>query len=274
MQTTIVVGVLIGQLAAFPACKMDDEQALGKMSEAVHLQEEQEKSFAKTRRTCYGLIGSDRVVHVMFTANLIMGLGAGMTVKFYPIFFKEEVKLDPATLQVMFSSLVGVGLVGTLLAERVSRSVGRLQIIIPCIACGVCATSSIGLLDSWGHKGATIMLPLFIFRCFCMWSTMALQGSVVADYTPKSQRGRWKALNSVTALGWSGSAAVGGWLIDKYGYGFCFISTACLQALSIPLLCMLMPHVANELDLRARLDVADAKQTPLLAADEVLGDLP
>eukprot|EP00409_Alexandrium_fundyense_P006844 CAMPEP_0195048144 /NCGR_PEP_ID=MMETSP0347-20130606/43642_1 /TAXON_ID=2932 /ORGANISM="Alexandrium fundyense, Strain CCMP1719" /LENGTH=38 /DNA_ID= /DNA_START= /DNA_END= /DNA_ORIENTATION= len=38
-----------------------------------------------------------------------------------------------------------------------------------------------------------------------MWSTGALKGSVIADYTPKSQRARWKALESITAMGWSGS---------------------------------------------------------------------
>merc|ERR1712037_627695 len=79
-----------------------------------------------------------------------------------------------------------------------------------------------------------------------MWSVGALEGSVVADYTPKATRGRWKALNSVTGLGFSGSAALGGWIIDAYGYGPCFVITACFQALSVPLLLSLWNVVAME----------------------------
>ena len=63
-------------------------------------------------------------------------------------------------------------------------------------------------------------------------------GSIIADYTPKARRhvadlsprlphvhvaayrqatrGRWKALSSVAVVGWSGSAAVGGWLIETW----------------------------------------------------------
>lgn len=71
------------------------------------------------------------------------------------------------------------------------------------------------------------------------WSCTPLLGSIIADYTPKAwhggdlspgipghllsqrrrrqaTRGRWKALSSVAVVGWSGSAAVGGWLIETW----------------------------------------------------------
>ena len=46
----------------------------------------------------------------------------------------------------------------------------------------------------------------------------------------KATRGRWKALSSISVAGWSGSAAVGGWLIatclaSREGFSkvnFCF----------------------------------------------------
>ena len=66
------------------------------------------------------------------------------------------------------------------------------------------------------------MLPVFLLRCSSMWGAFPLLGSVIetwlqfqghaillmqcgmpreADYTPKAQRGRWKALGSITAMG-------------------------------------------------------------------------
>merc|ERR1711988_1476270 len=132
----------------------------------------------------------------------------------------------------MFGSLSAFTVVGTLLASRASKRWGRLQVVIPCLTGGVAATMILGLARDY-YTTASVMMPLFIARCTLMWSVMALQGSIVADYTPKSQRGRWKALNSITGMGWSGSAAVGGWLIDRWGYGVCFTITAAFQFLCI-----------------------------------------
>ena len=38
------------------------------------------------------------------------------------------------------------------------------------------------------------------------------------DFVPKKERARWKALESVSAFGWCGSAALGGYLGDKHGF--------------------------------------------------------
>lgn len=56
--------------------------------------------------------------------------------------------------------------------------------------------------------------------------TGALTQSIMNDYAPKKTRGRWNALDSVRAIGWSGSAALGGWLVDHYGYEISFFATA------------------------------------------------
>merc|ERR1712232_564502 len=81
------------------------------------------------------------------------------------------------------------------------------------------------------------------------WSVGALEGSIIADYTPKATRARWKALNAVSGMGFSGSAALGGWIIDRYGFGPCFMLTACFQASALPLLFSLRRVVALESDI-------------------------
>jgi len=58
------------------------------------------------------------------------------------------------------------------------------------------------------------------------------------DFVLKTSRGKWNAVDGVTRLSWSGSALVGGLLIDKYGYGYTFYFTAILQFIAY---CFLIP---------------------------------
>eukprot|EP00928_Gymnodinium_smaydae_P055449 TRINITY_DN38990_c0_g1_i1.p1 TRINITY_DN38990_c0_g1~~TRINITY_DN38990_c0_g1_i1.p1 ORF type:complete len:490 (+),score=100.30 TRINITY_DN38990_c0_g1_i1:91-1560(+) len=270
MQVVIVAGTLIGQLSNLFGVLMDDSKALGEESEAVHLQtnlldtsdpkqaeedpQKEEEDLTKGgSATCFGLVTPASVVYVMFVHNLIMSLGAGMTIKFFPVFFQQEGHLSPGLVNATFASLSGFTVVATLMAQKAAKRYGRLEVIIPCTTLAVIATFMMGIARPF-YTNAYIMIPLFVVRCTLMWSCSALKGSVVADYTPKSTRGRWKALSSITAMGWSGSAAVGGWLIDKYGYGDCFVITSLFQALAIPMLVVLLPHVAKETELTKALE--------------------
>ncbi|KAK3259990.1 hypothetical protein CYMTET_31037, partial [Cymbomonas tetramitiformis] len=56
-----------------------------------------------------------------------------------------------------------------------------------------------------------------------------LKKSVLMDYAPRHTRARWNSLDSITRFGWSGSAILGGYLVDKTDYPFTFLITAILQ---------------------------------------------
>jgi len=268
MKWVISIGVVMGLLSLPPAWRMDDNKALGEHSEAVHLQarlrtgaendegEVRELRLRESRATCFGLVTTRRVRFIFFIGELLLSLGAGMTVKFFPVFFDIECHEDPATVQVMFASLFLVTALGTSLANKLAKHFGRMQVVVPCFMIGVCCTILLGSLKPF-YQYPGVMVPIFMLRCSIMWSCGALKGSVIADYTPKSSRGRWKALESITAFGWSGSAAVGGWLIDRVGYGLTFVVTGSFQAIVIPLWCMLLPLVAKESELLRASEAAD-----------------
>ena len=44
----------------------------------------------RKKTSCFGLITVPRVRLVMFCIEMILTTGAGMTVKFFPVFFKER----------------------------------------------------------------------------------------------------------------------------------------------------------------------------------------
>ena len=59
----------------------------------------------------------------------------------------------------------------------------------------------------------------------------------------KQRRARWKSLESIAQFGWCGSAALGGYLADKYDYGFTFGITACIQGSALFVWAFLLPII-------------------------------
>ena len=79
----------------------------------------------------------------------------------------------------------------------------------------------------------SIILPVYILRTSLINSTRGLSRSILMDHVTKSHRGRWNAVESLCSFGWGGSAAVGGYLVDRYDYKQTFMFTAVLQLISI-----------------------------------------
>ena len=52
------------------------------------------------------------------------------------------------------------------------------------------------------------------------------------DNVPKEERGKWASLESVNMFSWSGSAALGGILVERKGILFNFCFTAVLQLIA------------------------------------------
>lgn len=56
---------------------------------------------------------------------------------------------------------------------------------------------------------------------------------------------KWNAVESIAAFGWSGSAVIGGLLVDNYGFGVSFGFTAFIQMLAWFPLILLLPLVVK-----------------------------
>jgi len=273
MKWVIVIGIIIGLPAPIPLCLMDDRRALGRQSEAVYLQQEfttaatsqnreaRELATRSARTACCGLITVQRVRLLLFAGDVLLCVAIGMTVKFFPVFFHVECKQSPVTVQFIFASMSLLAAVGSLVTNKIAKRVGRLQVVIPCFMIGTVCTVLLGSLRSL-YTVSAVIIPLFLLRCSMMRSTESLRYSIVADYTPKSERARWKALESVSSVGWYFSTALGGFLIDRVGYGLTFVISGCFQATVVPLWILLSPIVAKESELLA------ASEVPELSEDD------
>ena len=127
---------------------------------------------------------------------------------------------------------------------------------------GITLLFVIALMPDYLENHPYLLIPLFLLRCTFLQSTYPIEESVLMDNVPKDQRGRWKSLESVSSFGWSGSAALGGYLASKYDYTFTFIITASIQTIGNLFLILLMPLVPKDEKKVNKLQtkVADSKE--------------
>eukprot|EP00038_Savillea_parva_P007323 m.169300 g.169300 ORF g.169300 m.169300 type:complete len:624 (-) comp13085_c0_seq1:115-1986(-) len=103
-----------------------------------------------------------------------------------------------------------------------------------------CTPVDCGIHDYWYYILILYFLSTFQHCC------RPLKKSILMDYTRKSTRGRWNSLDSVTRFGWSGSAVLGGYIIDRWDYGASFLATAIMQILSATILFALLPLLGTD----------------------------
>ncbi|KAH8065592.1 major facilitator superfamily-like protein [Aureococcus anophagefferens] len=132
-----------------------------------------------------------RIAATVCAADVVSMLGSGMTIKFFPLFFWKEVGLTPIQVQVIYV-LAPSGIAAcSLVAQRVARRTRADD--------GRDGFAGISLLVAMSRVGAGV-----------------------------AERARWSG-ESINLFSWSGSAALGGYLIDRHGYRVTFLVTAAIQ---------------------------------------------
>ena len=184
---------------------------------------------------------------ILCLQSLVFALGSGMTIKFFPLFFKEEVGMSPSQVQLIYVlvplSMVAFSGVG----EKISSTgFGRVQTMVLLNSMGVFCLYAMVFCKHYLDSNPLALVPIYVLRTALMNCTYPLNESILMDYVPKNERARWKSLDSVVSFGWCGSAALGGWLSDKYDYTFTFLITAIIQTIGILCFFPLIPLVPRK----------------------------
>ena len=236
MGLTLVPGVLASALAWL----YSDRRSLDTQSDAV-----QDLPDPTQQADEEDVGGSGWVAPLLALAELVLCLGAGMSVKFWPIFFldPQAAALTPIQLNAVFcvSTIVKAQLIlwAKALAGSLARCCagalggdGRMEAVLIFSLLGIGTRVLIALTPEWWGE-LPVIAALYILQTCLMNATHPLEKSVFMDMVSKSQRGRWAASDAVGMLGWSGSAAVGGWIIKRYGYSTLFLATSAVQLLGL-----------------------------------------
>jgi len=244
LKSVMYFGLAISGLSLFLIFFMSDEYTLGDDSEAVEMDKE---STEKNRSTNFHLKLPSKaryVPYILLVSNLIIGIGAGMTVKYFPLFFIKIYDLKPISVQViMGTTSIFTGFSGPI-TQRFSIKKGRAQLIFIVQTLAIVCLYLIAL-----YPPVYFVIPLFIARGSLMNASQPLSRSIIMDLVPKRYRGKWNSIEAIAwGLFWNISAAIGGFLIGPNdNFRLVFLTTASIYAVGTALVLLIFPLVPSEI---------------------------
>ena len=175
---------------------------------------------------------------------------AGLTAQFFVLFFTKDVWLSMTSIYLLEAAASLAGALCSQASARVAKHAGR-SLTMFCAV--VLSTGSTFLLTA--DLPPELLSAFFLLRrglgnCF-----KPLLDSIIADFTPSAHRGKWNAVLSLSMVGWSGTAFLGGYLADLCGYRYViFVSSLMFSGAACLFLGPLIWLVPCSLDVKQALD--------------------
>ena len=221
------------------------------------------------------------VASLIFASDLAGALASGMTLKFFSMFFLQACGLGPVAVSAVGTLAPAAVAVASVAAGRAARTVGRLPLALITRALDVCLLVGMAYMPTPAPGGAgpdapptSLLTPavsalvlVHIVRMAAANAARPLVRAILMENVPKKHRAKVNALDSVRTFSWSGSAALGGWLIELCGFGDTFLVTAAIKlAAMAPLLPLLAVVVDDGPGSEAARDAARPRSAARLGA--------
>lgn len=239
LKIVMITGLIISLTSIIIMLFLKDRNEMGEESEGI-LAKEQEGTLKQKK---VSLKKKQAVPLILISSSFIIGAGAGMTVKFFPVFFRDIYSFQPIAVQIILGvSFFITGLI-SVYTQKHSVKRGRPQMIILVQGLSIICLAGMAL-----YPPVWLLIPLFIARGALMNAAQPLNRSIMMDFVPKSKRGFWNSLQTVAwGLFWNASAAIGGFLIGDNNYALCFFITAIVYIVGTLPNILLIPLVKKEL---------------------------
>ena len=229
LKQVIFVGVIALIIGVIILSLMDDKYSLGKESESINKITYMNGSTASQTSFKKGLqvIKDNNIALFIVFLGLVIGIGAGMTVRFFPIFFKEIYNLPPTVMNFMyFLSFVLTGIMGIVVSKSV-KLIGKIESIILVQIVAIICLLIIAMIPP-----LSIVVPIFLLRGAFMNSSQPLKNAMIMDLVPKKNRGIFQSLEVLSQnFFWSLSAGVGGFLLEYYNFPVLYVATATIYVI-------------------------------------------
>ena len=174
--------------------------------------------------------GPDFIIAFKFAVqSALIGLGAGIIVPFLNLYFKDHFHLKPGSIGTIFSVGSFFFLFFGLFGPRISKKIGILRGAI------LYELLSVPFLIILGSRPPLVLAIFsFWFRGGLMNAGTPLLSTLQMNLISRGRRGTISGfLIIVDSLSRAFGTLIGGFLIDKYGFGLNFYLTAILYSVSI-----------------------------------------
>lgn len=168
------------------------------------------------------------IILLSLLSSYIIGLGAGISIPYFPRFFFDIYKIDLANLNLLFSAMIVFTAIWGKINANLADRWGRNQLI----AINQMVSVLLLFLLSSIPPFSLAFLALFV-RNAAMNGTGPLFNTIQMDYSPRRYRSLVNAVNSIAwGLFFSLGQIFGGRLVDYFGFSIPFIITATLYFLA------------------------------------------
>lgn len=239
----LIIGVMILSL-------MDDKYSLGMESESEGMQNSttEDHGHLGIIQKSKQITGENKIPLFIVALGVVIGIGAGMTVRFFPIFFKEIYNLPPSIMNFMyFLNFVLTGIFG-ILAVRAVKYIGKIESIIVVQLIAIVCLFIIAMIPP-----LAIVIPIFILRGAFMNSSQPVKNAIVMDLVRKKNRGIFQSLEVLSQnFFWSLSAGVGGFLLQYYNFPVLYIATASIYVVGTLPYLLIRTKISNKYGIKAK----------------------
>ncbi|MCP4684339.1 MAG: MFS transporter [bacterium] len=146
--------------------------------------------------------------------NFLIGTGAGLIIPFMNLYFRDRFFLPPDKIGLYFILLSFGMLVGTLCGPLLTRRLGLVRTIV------ITQLASIPFMLTLAYSSVLLLVvPAFVIRGGLMNLGVPISTNFGMELSEKKEQGLVNALLSVSwTSSWMVSVAIGGSLIEHYGY--------------------------------------------------------
>jgi len=173
-------------------------------------------------------IHSGRMIAKLFLPNLIVGIGAGLSIPFLNLYFKDIFNSPAYMIGIFYSMQQFLMITGLLAAPLAAERIGKIRTIV------VSQLISIPFLVILGttHLLALAVLA-FLIRAAFMNMAQPLYTNFAMEKVHHEDQPLTNAFLTIAfTAGWGVSANFGGYLIEHFGYSAPFFATSTLYFIS------------------------------------------
>lgn len=171
---------------------------------------------------------SKLIIMRLFLPNLITGIGAGLSIPFFNLYFKNVFSVGTSLIGILFSAQQFLIITGLLIAPIVAERIGKIKTVV------FSQLLSIPFLIT---LGITHILDLAVIAFFIRAAMMNMAQPLYLNFAMEKVSHDEQALTNALltiafTAGWGASASIGGALIESFSYSIPFFTTSALYLLS------------------------------------------
>ncbi|MFA5032729.1 MAG: MFS transporter [bacterium] len=187
------------------------------------------KENAYQKETESAQIKPDRSIIVkLFLPNFFVGLGAGLSIPFINLYFKNIFSMSTKVIGVYYSLSQVMTIIGLLIAPLLAEKIGKIKTVIFSQLFSIPFLIILGITNN-----VALAVVSFLIRAAMMNMAQPLFTNFAMESVKKEEQPLTNALLVIAwSIGRGLSATIGGLLIEKYSYAIPFLTTGALYLIS------------------------------------------